>query len=98
MIEHVVLFKFKPDTPDATIAEISTELTQLKSHIPEIKYLTFGENFSNRSKGFNYGLVSRFDNRNDLDTYQKHTEHVRVVNNNIKPVLDDIVAVDYETP
>ena len=98
MIEHVVLFKFKTGTPDSTIAEISSELTDLKSRIPEIKYLTFGENFSNRNKGFNYGLVSRFDTRSDLEIYQKHSDHVRVVNENIKPVLDDIVAVDFETP
>ncbi|MDY7014210.1 MAG: Dabb family protein, partial [Cyanobacteriota bacterium] len=63
MIEHIVLFKWKPGTPDDAIANVMDRLKSLKHKIPEIVDLSCGENFSDRAQGFQHGLIVRFRNR-----------------------------------
>ncbi|MFZ8933399.1 MAG: Dabb family protein [Bacteriovoracaceae bacterium] len=92
MIDHLVLLKIKDTNAIATIVN---ELKQLQSKISEIKSLSVGENFCDRNKGFQVGLRVTFDSQEDLDKYQIHPEHQRVLNNFIKPHLEDVIAVDY---
>ncbi|KAI3765436.1 hypothetical protein L2E82_15469 [Cichorium intybus] len=40
-------------------------------------------------------LHSRYRSKEDLREYAVHPEHVRVVTENIKPIVDDIMAVDW---
>lgn len=96
MIEHIVLFRFKDEITDSTKATIVKELLSLKDKVPSIQSITAGKNFTDRSKGFEYGLVVRFENRLGLDDYQVHPEHQRVIHEFIRPALADILAVDYE--
>jgi hypothetical protein len=96
MIEHIVLFKWKEDTPDTAIAEVLKALKELKGKIPGIIDLSCGENFSARARGFHHGLVVRFSDRAALEAYTPHPSHQEVVQNLIKPILEDILSVDYE--
>ena len=96
MVEHIVLFRFKPETAEATKQTIATELMALKSKVPSIIDITAGPNFADRNKGFEYGLVVRFHDRQGLDAYQVHPDHERLVHELIRPALADILAVDYE--
>ncbi|MDY6785276.1 MAG: Dabb family protein [Cyanobacteriota bacterium] len=96
MIEHIVLFKWKPETPDDAIATVMDELKGLKHKIPEIVEISCGENFSDRAQGFQHGLIVRFRNRKDLEIYQPHPAHTEVIQNLIQPILAGILAVDYE--
>lgn len=96
MIVHVVLFKWKEDTTPAAIASVLSELKALQSKIPGIVDLSCGENFSQRSQGFKHGLVVKFTDKSALETYIPHPEHQAVVQNVIKPIVADILAVDYE--
>lgn len=96
MIEHLVLFKWKEDASDSAIAKVMEGLKNLPNEIPEIIALSCGENFSSRSQGFQHGLVVRFSDREALATYQAHPAHQEVVQDFIKPILQDILAVDYQ--
>lgn len=96
MIEHLVLFKWKDEASPTAIAEVMESLKGLSGKIPDIIQLSCGENFSARSQGFHHGLVVRFSNRDALATYMSHPLHQEVVHNSIKPILQDILAVDYE--
>ncbi len=96
MIEHLVLFKWKPETSTEKISEVMAHLKALKGKIPGIIDLSCGENFSERSQGFQHGLVVKFENKAALDAYMPHPIHQEVVQNLIKPILADILAVDYE--
>lgn len=96
MIEHIVLFRFKPETSQETKVSIQREIKALRSLIPGILDLSMGPNFCERSQGYEYGLVIRFADRPSLDSYQVHPEHQRIVKDLIKPALADILAVDYE--
>ncbi len=92
MIEHIVLLKIKNET---TIASIISELKSLSSKIAEIQDLSVGENFCDRNKGYQIGLRVTFNSESDLDKYQIHPEHQRVLNDFIKPNLEEVIAVDY---
>jgi hypothetical protein len=96
MIEHIVLFRFKPETKPEVLTAILKELRALKSLVPSVADLSAGQNFCDRSQGFEYGLVVRFFDRQGLDAYQVHPEHQRVVREWIRPNLEQIIAVDYE--
>jgi hypothetical protein len=96
VIEHLVFFKFKSDTSEDRKNHIQSELKNLKDRIPQIVDLSVGHNFSERAQGFDMGLTVRFKNKADLETYGAHPEHMVVVNELIKPAVDNVVAVDYE--
>lgn len=96
MIEHIVLFKFKKGIEKEKIAEMAENIKNLRSEIPAIKDLSIGENFSTRNKDFSVGLVVRFDSKEDLMTYQKHPKHLVVIEEDVRPIIEDVLAVDYE--
>jgi Stress responsive A/B Barrel Domain len=96
MIEHIVLFKWKTEATSEQIKAAIDNLKALKDKIPGIIDLSCGENFCDRSQGFQHGLVVRFDNKTSLENYAPHPDHQEVVVNFIRPILADIIAVDYE--
>jgi hypothetical protein len=96
MLEHIVLFRWKPTTDEATQDRILKELAELKSLVPSILDISAGRNFSERSRGYTHGIVVRFQDRQSLDAYQVHPEHQRVVQDWVRPHLEEILAVDYE--
>ena len=46
IVKHVVLFKFKPETTQATLSEISKQLKALVS-IPGVVGIDYGQTFTN---------------------------------------------------
>jgi hypothetical protein len=96
MIEHIVLFRWTDNASAEAKENVLTELRKLKGKIPGIVDLSCGTNFCDRSKGYTHGLVVRFTDRAALDAYGPHPEHQRVVQNLIKPLAADILALDYE--
>jgi hypothetical protein len=98
MLEHIVLFRFKPEITAITKEKIVTELMALNGKVPSILDISAGPNFSDRNQGFEYGLVVRFADRQGLDAYQVHPDHQHIVHELIRPALADILAVDYEFP
>ncbi|NEO28747.1 MAG: Dabb family protein [Kamptonema sp. SIO4C4] len=96
MIEHIVLFKWKTEATHNQITSVLTHLRGMPDKIPDIMDISCGENFTNRAQGFTHGLVVRFRDRKALDSYQKHPIHQEIVEEQIKPILADILALDYE--
>ncbi|ELR17676.1 stress responsive A/B barrel domain protein [Acanthamoeba castellanii str. Neff] len=94
-IEHLVLFKLKEGTTEEQIAELVAGLQTLAS-LPGVEKITAGKNFSERSKGFNFALRVTFSGRAALDAYLPHPDHVKVKDQFIVPITEDILAVDYE--
>jgi hypothetical protein len=69
----------------------------LRGQVDGIVELSAGENFSTeRSKGFTHGLWVRFRNREALRAYIPHPAHQKVVKENVLPIMDDLIVVDYE--
>ena len=96
MIEHVVLFKVKATTPATSVQAMVDGLRGLKTRVPGIVELSAGGNFTDRNKGFSHGLVVRFQDRAALEAYLPHPAHQEVVGNFVRPIIEDVIAVDYE--
>ncbi|NET84277.1 MAG: Dabb family protein [Moorea sp. SIO1F2] len=97
MIEHIVLFKWKEDASADAIALAINGILALKDQIPGIVELSCGENFSPlRSQGFQHALRVQLLDCDALSTYADHPVHQAVIEKYIKPILGDIIAVDYE--
>ncbi len=96
MVEHIVLFKWKPEATPEQIAQAADGLRELKGMVPNILDLSVGENFTERAKGFTHGLVVRFPDKAALDVYGPHPAHQHVVQTLINPIREDILALDYE--
>ncbi len=94
MVVHIVMFKFKDEDKKANIKKVESKLNQLAQDLPIIKQMEVGVNFVQSPRAFDLSLYSKFDSKEDLETYATHEKHVEVVNF-IKTVVSDIKAVDY---
>lgn len=96
MIEHIVLFKWQPTAVPESVTAAMSALAAMPGQIPVIMALSYGENFCDRAQGFTHGLVVRFADRAALDQYQNHPVHQAIVQSQIKPIVSDVLAMDYE--
>ena len=99
MIKHIVMWRLE-DFADGRIklenAKIIKEnLEALVGIIPEIVKLEVGIDILGTNQSYDVVLVSEFKNLEELDTYAKHPEHVKV-GEFVGKVRKDRVAVDYE--
>jgi hypothetical protein len=91
-----VLFKLKADASEEAKNAAIEALKGLKAQIDGIVDLTCGRNFSERSQGYEIGLVVRFRDRAALDAYISHPAHRGVVEKYIHPIREDVIVADYE--
>ncbi len=97
MIKHIVLLKMKPQTPEATIAEISDALAGLESKISGILDYQWGPYSSDEgmNQGYTHGFIMTFDSAASRDTYLPHPEHEKVKALVLQHV-DGALAFDFE--
>ena len=95
MIEHIVLFRCKKDTNAEIKKNFILAARSMKAEIPEILSISSGENWSDRSDGYELGLVCRFQDKETLDVYQKHPYHQKFIADWVKPNIEKVLAVDY---
>lgn len=96
MIEHIVLFRWVPDTAEAQVVQVMEGLRGLRGQIPGLLELDCGADFSGRAQGYTHGLAARFTDRAALDAYGPHPAHRHVVETLINPIRADILAFDFE--
>ncbi|KAL3625305.1 hypothetical protein CASFOL_030759 [Castilleja foliolosa] len=96
IIEHIVLFKVKPDADPSAVDAMIANLNGLIS-LESVIHLATGpvSRCRSNSLAFTHMLHSRYRSKADLVTYTNHPEHVSVVSNNVKPIVEDVMAVDW---
>ncbi|GFP79486.1 hypothetical protein PHJA_000092100 [Phtheirospermum japonicum] len=96
IIEHIVLFKVRPDADPSAVDAMIANLNGLTS-LEQVIHLATGPVSRCRSNSltFTHMLHSRYRSKADLATYTDHPKHVGVVSNNVKPVIEDVMAVDW---
>ncbi|XP_071717239.1 stress-response A/B barrel domain-containing protein UP3-like [Rutidosis leptorrhynchoides] len=96
IVEHVVLIKVKPDVESSKVAAMINGLNALTS-LNLTVHLSAGKLLRSRSSSltFTHILHSRYRSKDHLREYATHPEHVRVVTENIRPIVDDTMAVDW---
>ena len=99
MIKHIVLWKLREGVDGKSKAqnavELKTALENLKGKIQEIQALEVGINFNPADTASDISLYTEFKSREDLDKYQKHPEHVKVVEI-VKKLTAERRVSDYE--
>jgi hypothetical protein len=100
MIKHIVLWKLKESAEGATreqnAARMKRELEALKMKIPQIRHVEVGINIMPSDAAYDIALYSEFSNEHDLNSYQKHPEHVKAAEF-VNKVRESRVVVDYKT-
>jgi hypothetical protein len=96
MLRHVVLFKWKPETPAEKIAEIEAVMHSLRSKIPQIADYEWGTDVSVQglSQGFTHCFVVSFLSEADRDIYAPHPEHAAFIALS-KPHREAVMTFDY---
>ncbi|KAK8933539.1 hypothetical protein KSP39_PZI015468 [Platanthera zijinensis] len=99
VVEHVVLFKVRESTDPSLTEAMISNLRSLAS-LGIASYLTAGPILRRRSSaaeafGFTHLLFSRYSSKADLATYSAHPSHLAVVKENVFPICDDVMAVDW---
>ena len=95
-VEHIVLFKFKPETTPEKVAEIVAAFEALPSKIKEIKGFKWGTNNSPEKldKGLTHAFILTFDSEKDRDAYLPHPAH-KAFGGIVGPWLADVTVVDF---
>lgn len=95
-IEHIVLFKVKPDTDQSKVNTMINNLNGLVS-LDQVLHLTSGPVIRTGSSlfSFTHMLHSRYNSKDDLDAYSQHPAHMSVVKESVLPICEDVMAVDW---
>lgn len=95
-VEHIVLFKFKPETTPEKLAEIIAAFEALPQKIKEIKGFKWGTNNSPEklNKELTHAFILTFDSEKDRDAYLPHPAH-KAFGAIAGPWLADVTVVDF---
>ena len=95
-LQHVVLFKFKPEATPEKVAEIVAAFEALSSKIKEIKDFKWGTNNSPEKldKGLTHAFILTVDSAKDRDAYLPHPAH-KAFGTIVGPWLADVTVVDF---
>lgn len=98
MIKHIVMFKLKEWAEGrdkaGNMAALKAKLEALPAQIKEIKSFEVGINFLEASVAYDLVLVSNFESKEALYSYQKHPEHVKVAEF-VGKTCESRIVVDY---
>lgn len=99
MVKHIVMWRLKDEALGATKEENALKLKEtllaLRNEIDELKAVDVGINFNPSEAAFDVVLYSEFENKEGLEAYQKHPEHVKIVEF-VGEIRTDRAVVDYE--
>lgn len=96
-IQHLVLFKIKPEVTAEKITQLFKLLAQLQHLIPGITYFAGGQYSSPEglNQGYTHGFLMTFESVDARDTYLSHPEHERV-KAELLLHIDSVLAFDFE--
>ena len=96
MLTHIVCWKYKPGTSAEQRADHIARLRALPSFIPNIVSFEVGSDILHLERSFDTGLVAVYPDREALDAYTDHPEHLKVAALG-KEIADRVVSVDFVT-
>ena len=95
MLTHIVVWRYRADTPQATREDHRTQLRSLSSIVPGIESLSVGFDILHSPRSYDTGLVAIFRDRSVLDAYTVHRDHVKVVEFG-RSITETMAKVDFE--
>jgi len=95
MVTHIVFFAFSSEGRSENLLEARRRIEAMTDHIPSLRRLEVGLNFSPEDRAMDMALITQFDDRDGLDAYATHPAHLEVIAW-IKTVVTYTKVVDYE--
>lgn len=99
MIRHIVFWKLKDNAEGSNKAEnavvLKERLLAMKEKIDIICDMEVGIDFLHSEQSWDVALVCEFATKSDLEIYQKHPEHIKIVDF-VRKIRTDRAVVDYE--
>ncbi len=96
MIQHIVLFRFKPGTPDDAVTAAGMALIGMLGQIPEIHAIRWVRNQSPSAPEWPWVLTVEVEDMAAVQRYTDHPVHREVVARYLAPVREARLAVDVE--
>lgn len=97
MLQHYVFIKYRAGTSEAHINDFSGKMLALRATIPEIVHVEIGRDILHDARSWDLALIMRFASVETLRTYQRHPEHVNVMEFNT-PCVEAVGSVDFYSP
>lgn len=94
MIKHIVLFKLKDAAPPSIERTVQV-LRGLEGKVEQLRSLEVGTDVIRSARSYDIALIATFDSLVDLEGYQVHPEHKKVIEH-MNEVRESQVAVDFE--
>jgi Stress responsive A/B Barrel Domain len=95
MLTHIVIWKYRADVESEVRQEHVALLKGLAAIIPEIESLSVGFDVLFLPRSYHTGLVATFRNREALQAYTIHPEHVKAAAFG-KAISEHVASVDFE--
>ena len=96
MIRHMVLFRFKADTPGVEQRELLKEMEELPARYSAMKRFGLGVNVSERDQTFSHVMTLEFDTMSELKAYLNSEYHERHVATRFRPMIEQRAIATYE--
>lgn len=96
MIHRIVLFEFKPETPEEEVQAIADLLRGLPAQIPQIRSYEVTPAMAGSTSQYKLGLLAGFDSLEDVAIYGPHPAH-QLVLARIQAATAHIARFEYET-
>lgn len=95
MITHIVFFKLKDNRPEQV--EVTAKiLRDMEGKIDVLRSIEVGVDILHSERSYDIALITKFDSMADLDAYQVHPVHQKVIEH-MSTVRESAVAVDFES-
>lgn len=96
---HVVLFKFREETPGETVRGIEGAFREFAARLPIVIGFEWGRNSSpeHLDLGFTHCFIVTFRDPADRDAYLIHPAHKAFCRDFLDPNLDKVCVVDFRT-
>jgi hypothetical protein len=94
MINHIVLMNLSNNADQEIIDELMSYANRIRETINEVKHYEIIPNIANGSKGFNWAILSRFDNESEMNAYKQNELHQEFVTF-LDSYTDDLLFLDY---
>ena len=96
MFTHIFIWKYREDVEQAVREDHVARLLNLANVVPEIESFSVGFDVLQLPRSYDTGLVAVFRDRDALDAYTIHPEHVAVATLG-RSISAHIASVDFES-
>jgi hypothetical protein len=96
MLRNVVMFRFKPGTPEAQITELQSALAAID--FPERTNLSMGRDAGLRAGNMDLAVLADFPDADSYRRFDADEEHNRIRRELIAPITESVQRCQYLVP